>query len=226
MHKVRIWDLPTRLFHWVLVCALVALIVTAKLGGSAMVWHFRLAYLALTLVIFRLIWGFVGGHRSRFVSFWPTPGRLLRYLHGQASLDERSGHNPLGALSVLAMLLALGAQLLAGLMADDEIAFAGPLSGRVSGSTVDLATHYHTQWGPYLLIGLVVLHVVFVVVYQWRGHHLVGPMLSGDRSVPADASLKATRDDAWTRLGALAVLGVSAALVYVLVRWGESPVLG
>lgn len=227
MQKVRIWDLPTRLFHWSLLAALVALIVTAKTGGSAMVWHFRLAYFVLTLLIFRLIWGFVGGHRSRFASFWPTPARLGRYLRGQATLDERSGHTPLGALSVLAMLLALGLQLFAGLLADDEIAFAGPLSGRVSGATVDWATHYHTNWGPYLLMGLVLLHVLAVVFYQWRGQALVGPMLRGDRPVPSSlAPVTPSRDDAATRLRALVVLALSASLVYALVRWAETPLLG
>lgn len=226
MQKIRIWDLPTRLFHWILLAALVGLIVTAKIGGSAMIWHFRLAYLVLTLWVFRLIWGFVGGHRARFASFWPTPGRLLRYLRGQASPAERSGHNPLGALSVLAMLLALGLQLLAGLCADDEIAFAGPLSGRVSGATVDWATHFHTQWGPPLIVGLVLLHVLSVAVYQWRGHALLGPMVNGDRAVPAADALQPTRDNAAMRLRALAVLAVAAALVYALVRWGETPLLG
>lgn len=226
MQNVRIWDLPTRLFHWLLLPALVVLIVTAKTGGSAMAWHFRTAYLVLTLLLFRLIWGFVGGHRSRFVSFWPTPSRLLRYLRGQATPHELSGHNPLGGLSVLALLLALALQVLAGLFADDDIFFAGPLSSRVSGATVDWATHYHTTWGPPLIIGLVVLHVLAVAIHQWRGHALVGPMVWGDRRVPASDGLQPTRDDAPMRLRALVVLALSAALVYALVRWGEAPMLG
>lgn len=219
MQKVRIWDLPTRLFHWTLVLVLPALIVTAKTGGTAMVWHFRLGYLMLTLLLFRLAWGFVGGHWSRFASFWPTPARLKRYLSGRAVPSEQVGHNPLGALSVLAMLLALAAQVTAGLCADDDIFFAGPLSAHVSGSVVDWATRYHTGPGPLIIVALVLLHVLAVAVHQWRGHKLLRPMLAGDRLLTTHEALPHSRDRAAQRLLALVVAGAAAGLVYALVRW-------
>ena len=100
MNAVRIWDLPTRLFHWSLAICVIALVVTAKVGGDAMNWHFRLGYAVFTLLLFRLLWGLVGGHWSRFASFFPTPGRLARYLGGRATAHDTAGHNPLGALSV------------------------------------------------------------------------------------------------------------------------------
>ena len=84
MNTVRIWDLPTRLFHWLLAVSVIGLIVTAKVGGDAMNWHFRLGYVVFALLLFRLVWGFVGGRWSRFASFFPTPTRLGRYLRGQA----------------------------------------------------------------------------------------------------------------------------------------------
>ena len=99
MSTVRIWDLPTRLFHWLLAASVVALVVTAKVGGNAMVWHFRLGYVVLALLAFRLVWGLVGGRWSRFASFVPTPGRLWRYLRGSSAEAESAGHSPLGALS-------------------------------------------------------------------------------------------------------------------------------
>ena len=82
-HTVRIWDLPTRLFHWALAACIVGLVVSAKLGGNAMVWHFRLGHAVLALLLFRLVWGLVGGHWSRFAVFWVSPARLLRYVRGQ-----------------------------------------------------------------------------------------------------------------------------------------------
>ena len=85
MTTVRIWDLPTRLFHWALAACIVGLVVTAKVGGEAMNWHFRLAYAVFTLLVFRLLWGLVGGHWSRFASFFPTPGRLARHFGGRST---------------------------------------------------------------------------------------------------------------------------------------------
>jgi len=118
---VRVWDLPTRLFHWTLALTIIGSIVTAKVGGNAMAWHFRLGYVVFALLLFRLLWGFFGGQWSRFASFFPTPARLSRYLGGRATAADTAGHNPLGALSVLAMLLVLGAQVGSGLFSDDDL---------------------------------------------------------------------------------------------------------
>ncbi|MCC6814618.1 MAG: cytochrome b/b6 domain-containing protein [Rubrivivax sp.] len=224
MHTVRIWDLPTRLFHWVLFVCVVALVVTAKVGGNAMNLHLRLGYVVFTLLLFRLLWGFVGGHWSRFVSFFPTPGRLTRYLGGRATTADTAGHNPLGALSVLAMLLVLGAQVGSGLFSDDEIAFSGPLTALVSNATVGRLTEWHSHWGQYLVLGLVLLHVLAIVVYRLRRQNLVGPMVVGDKTLPEPVT--AARDSAGTRLLALALLGVAAALVYAVVQLGSRGALG
>ena len=104
---VRIWDLPTRLFHWLLMLSVAGLITTGELAGEAMFLHFWFGYAVLTLVLFRLVWGVVGGHWSRFVNFIPRPAELKAYLlairHKQSTLH--AGHNPLGALSIVLMLL-------------------------------------------------------------------------------------------------------------------------
>jgi cytochrome b len=134
IHRIRIWDLPTRLFHWLLAICIVALVVTAKMGGNAMNWHLLLGQVVLALLIFRILWGLVGGYWSRFGSFI-LPAAMSRYI---AALDHAGsrGHNPLGSLSVIAMLIVLMAQIASGLMSDDEIAFSGPLTRFVSGELI------------------------------------------------------------------------------------------
>ncbi len=224
MNSVRIWDLPTRLFHWALAACVIALVITAKVGGDAMNWHIRLGYAVFALLVFRLLWGVVGGHWSRFVNFFPTPGRLSRYLGGRAAPEDTAGHTPLGALSVFALLTVLSAQVGTGLFADDEIAFTGPLTALVSGSAVSEATSWHKGWGQYLLIGLVVLHVVAIAFYQLKRRDLVKPMLVGDKQLP-DA-LTASRDTAGTRLLALLLLGLAAGVVAWVVQLGQQPMLG
>ena len=143
--RLRIWDLPTRLFHWLLAVSIIALVVTAKVGGNAMEWHFRLGYAVLALLVFRILWGLVGGRWSRFASFAYGPGTVLRYLRGRSRADEHHevGHSPLGSLSVFALLGFLALQVATGLVADDEIATVGPLNRFVSGSLASQATGWH-----------------------------------------------------------------------------------
>ncbi|MEZ5701218.1 MAG: cytochrome b/b6 domain-containing protein [Burkholderiaceae bacterium] len=130
--------MPTRLFHWALVVCVIGLVVTANVGGNAMNWHFRFGYSVLTLLLFRLVWGLIGGRWSRFARFVYSPGSLLRHLRGEGPPEHSVGHSPTGALSVFALLLVLVAQVGSGLMSDDDIAFAGPFTGLVSGETVSL----------------------------------------------------------------------------------------
>lgn len=218
MKKVRVWDLPTRLFHWGLALCIVLLVVSGEVAGDAMQWHFRFGYAALTLVLFRLVWGIVGGHWSRFSSFVPSPATLLAYLKGERSPLQSVGHNPLGALSVLALLAMALVQISAGLMSDDEIATAGPLVSKVSGQMVSLATWMHTGLSKVLLIVLVILHVGAIAWYKVKkGEDLVRPMVTGDKSLALD--VEASRDTAGTRIFALAVLAVCASLVGLLLRW-------
>src|SRR4051812_31198764 len=96
-NTVRVWDLPTRVFHWALAVCVVALVATAYIGGNAMAWHLRLGYAVLSLLLFRLVWGLVGGRWSRFGSFIYAPGTVLRYLRGQGQPEHSVGHTPLGA---------------------------------------------------------------------------------------------------------------------------------
>lgn len=212
-HTVRIWDLPLRLFHWALAACVIALVVTAKVGGNAMEWHFRLGYVVLALLVFRIVWGLVGGRWSRFTSFLYSPVRLVRYLKGSAHAEDSIGHSPLGALSVFGLLAVLVAQVATGLLSDDEIAFAGPLTRFVSNAVVGQATSYHKEIGQYLVIGLVVLHLLAIAYYVLvRRHRLVRPMLHGDKVLAASAA--PSRDDWASRAVALVVLAASGALAW------------
>lgn len=137
---IRVWDLPTRAFHWALVACVVGLVISGNIGGNAMTWHFRFGYCVITLLMFRVVWGFVGGHWSRFASFVYPPTQIMAYLRTGGDASHKVGHNPLGALSVLAMLGILMLQVASGLMSDDEISASGPLVRWVSGNLVNLAT--------------------------------------------------------------------------------------
>lgn len=223
MHTVRVWDLPTRLFHWALVGCVVGLVITGNVGGNAMVWHGRLGYAVLTLLLFRLVWGFVGGRWSRFGSFVVSPKTTFAYLRGQTTPERSVGHNPLGAWSVLALLLVLFAQVGSGLFADDEIAFTGPLAGLVSGDWVSTLTRYHKDVGKLLLIALVVLHMLAIAFYRLvRRQHLVRPMIAGDKLLPHPAP--ASNDSARSRWWALLVLLLCAAAVYGIVSLGDGAI--
>lgn len=217
MKRVRVWDLPTRLFHWTLALAVGASIATAYLPGSLILWHSRSGYAILTLLLFRLVWGFVGGRWSRFSAFFPSPRTMLEYLRGRPHPDHLIGHNPLGAASVFAMLAVLLAQVGSGLVTDDEIAFTGPLNRYVSSATGLAATWYHKAVGQWLLVGLIGLHIAAVFYYLLRRkQNLIGPMVVGDKLVSVD--VKPSRDDSGSRLAALVVLSICAAVVFLVVE--------
>ena len=219
LQRIRIWDLPTRIFHILLALSVAGLVITGEVGGNAMQLHFLLGYGVLTLVLFRLVWGWVGGHWSRFVQFVPTPSMLLSYVQSMRKKQTLNtvGHNPLGALSVLAMLVVLLFQVLSGLTSDDEISNAGPWTSLVPSDWVAIATEYHSEIGKVLLIVLVVLHVGTVLYYKRiKQDDLITPMLTGDKMLPLGTH--DSRDTLTSRLFALSILIGCAYLVYRLVN--------
>jgi cytochrome b len=211
LHTVRVWDLPTRVFHWALALCIVGLIITANVGGNAMVWHFRLGLTVLALLLFRLVWGLVGGRWSRFAAFIYSPRSIINYIQGKGKPEHSVGHTPTGAGSVFALLAILFAQVGSGLISDDEIAFAGPLTRFVSGATVNLATNYHKNIGKWIILALVILHIAAIVFYLRKKQNLIKPMLHGDKQL--EVAVTASRDDAASRITALVIFGICIAFV-------------
>jgi len=222
LRAVRVWDLPTRLFHWTLALCVVGSVTSANIGGNALIWHMRFGYVVFALLAFRLLWGFVGGRWSRFASFVYGPATLWRYMRGQSRDDEHLdvGHSPLGAVSVFALLLFLAAQVGLGLFADDEIATTGPLNRFVSTATGLALTSYHKTSGPWVLMGLVLLHVLAILFYRLRQKKdLIGPMVRGDKLLPP--GVPASADSLTTRaLAALLLAGCAAGVAWLVTLGG------
>ena len=216
--RVRVWDLPTRLFHWLLAGAVAAALISARLyGDTALRLHFLAGYGVLVLVLFRLLWGFAGPRYARFAQFVRGPGALLRYL--RAPPPAPAGHNPLGALSVIALLALCAAQAGTGLFASDEVASEGPWARFVSDAAVDRLSALHDR-GQWLLLALLALHLAALAYYRLaRRRKLVAAMITGDLALTdcADAPA-AARDDRAMRLRAVLLLAWSAALVGYLVN--------
>jgi cytochrome b len=220
MSYVRIWDLPTRVFHWVLVLCVTGLLITGHLGGDVMAWHFRLGYVVLTLLLFRILWGIVGGHWSRWAQLPISPVRVMAYVQGRYKATDFAGHNPLGSWSVLAFLLVLLLQVSTGLISDDEIANMGPLSPLVSAQWVSWATSWHKSWGKIVLILLICVHLLALTWYHWRKNRsLIPAMWHGDKTLPN--AVTPSLDHGRSRGRAFLWLLVSATAVFVLVSWGN-----
>lgn len=213
--RVAVWDLPTRLFHWLLVIFVLISYSTAKLGGNAMPYHLISGYGILALLLFRVAWGFVGSRPSRFSSFVRGPATVFR--HAAGLMSRRSpgylGHNPLGGWSVMAMLLVLLIQAATGLFANDDIFTEGPMAVHVSKAASDWLTRIH-RLNSDVIVMLVSLHVAAVVFYLLvKRENLITPMITGikwwaGRSDPVGGNLLSA-----------AGLGLLCALaVYMLVR--------
>ena len=210
---MRVWDLPTRLFHWGLAISLTGSIITIKTGHTD--WHFRFGYLIVTLLLFRLVWGFTGPRYARFSSFPPSLAAAWAYVRGRA--PSTPGHSPLAALSVYALLASCTFQVVSGLFSNDGIIWDGPLRKWVTGSTSDTITSLHLA-NRFVLMALIALHLLAIAWYRLvRGKRLVWPMISGD-SAEAPANAEPAQDHSAVRLRALAIFLASGAAVGWLIR--------
>jgi len=173
--RVRVWDLPTRTFHWSIALLIPALWWTAR--EEDIETHMMLGQVMLGLVLFRLLWGLMGSSTARFAGFVKGPGAVLAYLRG---MPAGVGHSPLGALSVMAMLLALAVQVGLGLFATDSDGInMGPLAHLVSPETSDTLTDRHETMFN-LLLALIGLHLAAILFYLLAGRrNLVTPMVTG-----------------------------------------------
>jgi cytochrome b len=217
---VTVWDLPLRLFHWLLVATLVGSWVTHELGTAAIQWHMRLGYTALGLVTFRLIWGFVGPRHARFSSFLTGPRRVRAY--ATAWLKGRpppaAGHSPMGGWAVVAMLAAVGLQGVSGLFQSDDFLVEGPWYHAAPECLRDLMHEIH-EVNFNLLLFLVALHLSAIAVYRWRlKSDLVRGMITGRRRVDPREAI--TGELRWR---ALLVAGAAAAIVWAVVAAAPQP---
>lgn len=179
--KKLVWDLPLRLFHWLLVTSIIASYVTAKLGIDWMQWHFYLGYGTIGLLVFRILWGFFGPRHARFSSFIHRPSAVWLYLRNMLNKGSvRSiGHNPVGGLVVLLMLLLLAVQAGTGLFTTDDVVWAGPYNSAVSSATAStLSTLHNINFN--IILGVVGLHIAAILFYAlYKKQNLVVPMVHG-----------------------------------------------
>ena len=215
---MRVWDLPTRVFHWTLVVLIILQYATGEFGLLDMRWHFWFGYATLALLLFRVLWGFFGSQTSRFGFFLRGPRAALSYLRSLSAKKQSVvvGHNPLGAWSVVAMLACLIAQSLSGLFASDEIDTDGPFATRVSSSAVKLMTRIH-HWTQTILLILIALHIVAIVLY-WvlRRDNLIGPMVTGRKPMVPSESLSFQ-----SNVRAVLLFAVSALIIAALIALGS-----
>ncbi len=181
--KVRtfVWDLPVRLFHGLLIALVALQFLTGQFEWLSMRWHFWFGYVTLALLVFRVLWGIFGSDTARFNSFIRRPAVIYGYLRSffDKSGSRSYGHNPLGGLAVLAMLLCLLFQSITGLFSADDIGEVGPLSGLLSDQAVKWMTHWH-RLNRNILMGLIALHLTAVLFYLIvMRQNLIAPMITG-----------------------------------------------
>lgn len=203
--RFRLWDLPTRIFHWSLVLAMIAAVISGQLGGNLIDWHGRIGLFVVGLIAFRLVWGVLGSTYARFLQFFPTPASLKAYLRGEW---RGEGHNPLAALSVFGLLGLLTVQVATGLFANDDIAFTGPLFDLVDKGLSNRLTGLHHLLSN-LLIALAVLHVLAIAYYgRFKKEQLLKPMITGWK----EGEGKAARGGGFVAL--IIALALAATAVY------------
>ncbi len=214
---VRVWDWPVRVVHWAVFALVVVSVATGLVGGNAMEWHLRSGFGILLLVLFRILWGFLGSHHARFSSFVRGPAAVIAYARSllQPPPAVHTGHNPLGGWFVVLLLTALLTQAATGLFANDDIAAEGPLAKRISDDLSDRFTALHVV-GAWVVVGLASVHVgaafFYLAVFK---ENLIQPMVTGVKLVPRRVVDAATRPVKGAR--ALALLAICAYAVWVLV---------
>src|SRR5918993_2684707 len=214
--RIRIWDLPTRLFHWLLAALVIFSFTTGKLGGDWLSWHFRSGYAIASLLLFRMMWGFVGSRYARFASFLPSPFRIWATVRSSKPRDVpiSAGHSEIGTLSVYALLIVLIVQVATGVFTNDGTFTEGPWVKFVSEAVSNrLSTiHYYNHWA---IIGLTGLHVAAIAYYLLaRKEDLLTPMMTGDK-LGIDAP--AAEDSTSIRIRATVFAALAAGVVSYLV---------
>lgn len=212
---VPVWDIPVRLFHWTLVLLIAFSWLAAEMDW--MTWHMYSGYAVLALILFRILWGFIGSTHARFSDFIYGPRALIVYIKTLPSRTAAkfAGHNPLGGISVVLILLCVLAQAGTGLFANDDIINEGPLFRHVSKELSDWLTTIH-KYNFNVLLTLIGVHVAAVLYYLfYKSENLIKPMFTGRKHLPAGTAPAPMRSPAL----AVVVLAVCAAGVWFLIRY-------
>ena len=208
-----IWDLPTRLFHWLLVAGIVFMWYSAEVSDSLMEWHSTIGQALLVLMLFRIVWGFVGSDTARFSHFVRSPAAVLAYAKTVFSSKPsmHHGHNPLGGWMVVAIIVVVTLQAVTGLFASDDIMVEGPLYGLVSGDTSEKLTGLHHLLFNVLML-LIIMHVAAIVFYKYfKNSNLIPAIVFGSADLE-ERDVKVVRfKPLWL---ALVLLLVVAGVVY------------
>ncbi len=212
----RVWDVPTRLFHWLLVISIAASWATAELVDDAMQLHMWLGYWTVGLIAFRILWGFMGSKHARFFSFLKGPRTTLAYAGSLLGRHhETPGHNPMGGWMVVLMILLVAVQAGTGLFADDDIVWAGPWSHTVSNRMQTLLTNWH-RFNTNLIIAAIGIHILAIVTYRFAMREdLIGPMITGRKSAGRVTAADAISGTPWLR--AILALALAGAFAYAVV---------
>ncbi|MEY3221058.1 MAG: hypothetical protein RIT27_2415 [Pseudomonadota bacterium] len=194
MNKILVWDFPLRFFHWLLVICMVGSFYTGFTGE--MVWHFRCGYAILTLILFRIGWGFFGSTYARFNSFLFKPSEIFNYLRqffNKNPPNHYVGHNPMGGISVIVLLGLILIQVISGLFSTDDIASEGPLYILVSNKMASFFTTLHKTNFKFLLL-IMTVHISAVFFYLlYKKENLIKPMITGYKTTFETPYLKPTK---------------------------------
>lgn len=223
--EVKVWDVPVRVVHWALVVLIAFQWWSGTEGGLTITYHMWAGYAILTLLLFRILWGFVGSTHARFADFLYAPKSMMQYagtLSGRRAYLY-AGHNPVGGFSALLMLLCILVQAGTGLFSNDDVLSEGPLYKYVTKETSDWLTTIH-NYNFYVLLALIAVHIL-AILYYWiyKRENLVTAMFTGKKRLPSE--LGASQGKMASTGLALVLLAVCAAVVYAVVRtWSAAPI--
>lgn len=196
---IKVWDLPVRIFHWSLVVLFIAAYVTNSLGSDYFVYHLWSGYALIILVSFRIVWGLVGTYHARFTHFVKNPVATAKYALSVFKKRDKHylGHNPLGAVMVVVLLIAILVQAITGLFTNDEIFNVGPLYAYINDELSLQLTSLHRQLF-YWILGAIALHIIAVIAHViFKRDNIIRAMFSGNKNLPTqeDSQTTQSKDD-------------------------------
>ena len=223
--KIKVWDLPIRICHWMLVIIIAFQFISVKVLDEGMLtnatqWHFYAGYACLAIIIFRVLWGVLGTHYAKFSQFVLSPIKTLHYLRGMG-LQSHVGHNPAGAYSVIALVSLILAQAISGLFTTDDIFNDGPYYGVLDDFWQDVVNYIHHNI-VYVLLGFIVLHIGAILFYKVKHkQHLTSAMITGQKTVS-----KTTQSQGpFPWVGFIVSIGITALTLYFIIEiWPPAPV--